>query len=254
MAVNRRVGSWRGPPLVRSSDARSRWGTIPDMVTSELELMPGEKMILSAHPHWFFFWKQVAAGIGILALLLLMSAVNVDWIDSVIGWVAALAFVVWVVNTIYQFVQWRTTRFAVTDQRVAYQSGVVRRRGVSIPLNRINNVNFEQSLIARMLNNGTVTIESAGETGDSVFENIPDPENARTVIFNQMQADEQADSQRDAAAIADALRGEPLPAPTGTPVPPSAEDRLAELEGLHRRGLVSDEEFEAKRKQIVNDI
>ncbi len=80
------------------------------------------------------------------------------------------------VNTIYQFAQWQTTRFAVTDQRVAYQSGFLRRRGVSIPLNRVNNVNFEQNLVARMLNNGTVTIESAGETGDSVFENIPDPE------------------------------------------------------------------------------
>jgi len=50
-----------------------------------------------------------------------------------------------------------------------------RLRGVSIPLNRINNVNFDQSLIARLLNNGIVTIESAGETGDSVFENIRDP-------------------------------------------------------------------------------
>ncbi len=76
---------------------------------------------------------------------------------------------------------------------------------MSIPLNRINNVNFDQTLIARMLNNGVVTIESAGETGDSVFENIPDPQKVRALIFGQMQADEQADADRDAAAIAEAL-------------------------------------------------
>ena len=222
----------------------------PLMAASQLELMPGENMVLSGNPHWWYFWKQVAAGVGVLALLFLLVTIDADWASTIIGWLAVLAFVVWLANTIYEFIQWRTTRFAVTDQRVAYQSGIIRRSGVSIPLNRINNVNFEQSLIARMLNNGVVTIESAGETGDSVFENIPDPEKVRTVIFGQMQADEQADSHRDAAAIRDALQGQPLRAPTG----PTAQSRLDELERLHRRGLVSDEEFEIKRRQIVEEL
>jgi uncharacterized membrane protein YdbT with pleckstrin-like domain len=220
------------------------------MAASQLELMPGERMVLSGNPHWWFFWKQVAAGVGILALLFLLWSVDTDWLSTAIGWTAGIAFVVWLANTIYEFVQWRTTRFAVTDQRVAYQSGVIRRRGVSIPLNRINNVNFDQSMIARMLNNGVVTIESAGETGDSVFENIPDPEQVRTVIFAQMEADEQADSHRDAAAVRDALQGQPLAAPTA----PTAQSRLEELESLHQRGLASDEEFELKRKQILEEL
>ena len=217
------------------------------MAAAQLDLMPGEHMVLSGNPHWWYFWKQVAAAVGVLALLFLLLSVDKDWVSTGIKWVAALAFVVWLANTIYALVQWRTTRFAVTDQRVAYQSGIVRRSGVSIPLNRINNVNFEQSLIARMLNNGVVTIESAGETGDSVFENIPGPEKVRTVIFGQMQADEQADSHRDAAAIRDALQGQPLSGSSG----PTAQSRLDELEELQRRGLVSDEEFEIKRRQIV---
>jgi uncharacterized membrane protein YdbT with pleckstrin-like domain len=220
------------------------------MAASQLELRPGETMVLSGNPHWWYFWKQVAAGIGVLALLLLLWTVDADWVSTAIGWIALLAFVVWVANTIYEFVQWRTTRFAVTDQRVAYQSGVIRRSGVSIPLNRINNVNFDQSMVARMLNNGVVTIESAGETGDSVFENIPDPEKVRTVIFAQMEADEQADSHRDAAAIRDALQGQAVTTPTG----PTTQSRLDELESLHQRGLVSDDEFVVKRKQILEEL
>ena len=212
--------------------------------------MPGEHMVLSGNPHWWYFWKQVVAGIGVLALLFLLFSIDSEWVSTAITWVSTLAFVVWLANTIYVLVQWRTTRFAVTDQRVAYQSGIIRRSGVSIPLNRINNVNFEQSLIARILNNGVVTIESAGETGDSVFENIPNPEKVRTVIFGQMEADEQADSDRDAAAIRDALQGQSLGGSSG----PTAQSRLDELEELHRRGSVSDEEFEIKRRQIVEDL
>ena len=41
-----------------------------------------------------------------------------------------------------------------------------------------------------------VVIESAGETGDSVFENIPDPEEVRNVIFAQVEADEVADGNQ----------------------------------------------------------
>ena len=220
------------------------------MAAAQLDLMPGEHMVLSGNPHWWYFWKQVVAGIGVLALLFLLFSIDSEWVSTAITWVSTLAFVVWLANTIYALVQWRTTRFAVTDQRVAYQSGIIRRSGVSIPLNRINNVNFEQSLIARILNNGVVTIESAGETGDSVFENIPNPEKVRTVIFGQMEADEQADSDRDAAAIRDALQGQSLGGSSG----PTAQSRLDELEELHRRGSVSDEEFEIKRRQIVEDL
>ncbi|MBG7605203.1 MAG: PH domain-containing protein [Actinobacteria bacterium] len=220
------------------------------MARSQLDLMPGEKMVMHSHPHWWFFWKQAAGGLVVVLLLIMTSAVSTDWLSDVLWFITVIALIVWVVNTIYQFVQWRTTQFAVTDQRVAYQSGVIRRSGVSIPLNRVNNVNFDQSMIARMLNNGIVIVESAGETGDSVFENIPDPESVRSLIFGQVEADETADSERDAAALARILKEQNVDGPAAQ----SAQDRLKELEGLHAQGLVSDDEFEVKRKQILDDL
>ena len=202
--------------------------------------MPGEKMVLHSHPHWWFFWKQVAAGLGVLVLVILFAWLG--WLDNTVArWIVGIAFVVWAANTVYQFVQWQTTRFAVTDQRVAYQSGFLHRRGVSIPLNRVNNVNFQQNLMARMLNNGVVVIESAGETGDSVFENIPDPEEVRNVIFAQVEADEVADSKRNAADLRDAIQGSNLAAPSaggafdhGTT---ATADRPARQGPRHPRGV-----------------
>jgi uncharacterized membrane protein YdbT with pleckstrin-like domain len=223
------------------------------MFGPDIDLMPDEKMVLASNPHWFYFWKQVAAGIGLLLLLLLLWTVDTDWVDTTIGWITLIAFIVLVINTIYEFVQWQTTRFAITDQRVAYQSGIFRRRGVSIPLNRINNVNFEQSFIARLLNNGVVTIESAGQTGDSVFENIPDPEHIRALIFAGVEADEQRDSDRDAAALAKAMRDHQEPTSTA-PAPPSATDRLAALDDLKAQGLIDDAEYATKRQQILDEL
>jgi uncharacterized membrane protein YdbT with pleckstrin-like domain len=223
------------------------------MFGPDIDLMPNEKMVLASNPHWFYFWKQVLAGFGLIGLLLILWTVDADWVDTSIGWITLIAFIVLLVNTIYEFVQWQTTRFAITDQRVAYQSGILRRRGVSIPLNRINNVNFEQSFIARMLNNGVVTIESAGETGDSVFENIPDPENVRALIFAGVEADEQADSDRDAAALAKAMQ-QHVPPPPPASSDKSAQERLAALDHLKAQGLVDDAEYATKRQQILDEL
>jgi uncharacterized membrane protein YdbT with pleckstrin-like domain len=223
------------------------------MFGPDIDLMPGEKMVLASNPHWFYFWKQVLAGFGLIGLLLILWTVDADWVDTSIGWITLIAFIVLLVNTVYEFVQWQTTRFAITDQRVAYQSGIFRRRGVSIPLNRINNVNFEQSFIARMLNNGIVTIESAGETGDSVFENIPDPENVRALIFAGVEADEQRDSDRDAAALAKAMREHQEPT-ASAPAPPSATERLTALDDLKAQGLIDEAEYAVKRQQILDEL
>jgi len=224
------------------------------MFGPDIDLMPNEEMILASNPHWFYFWKQVLAGVGVFALLLLLWTVDIDWINSIIGWVALIAFIVLIVDVIVEFVQWQTTRFAITNERVAYQSGIIRRRGVSIPLNRINNVNFNQTMIARLLNNGVVTIESAGETGDSVFENIPDPENVRTLIFAQVEADEQRDSDRDAAALAKAMQQNVPPPPPAGSTEKSPQERLAALDDLKAQGLVDDAEYAAKRQQILEEL
>jgi len=222
------------------------------MLGADIELMPGEKMILASNPHWFYFWKQVAAAVGVIGLLLLVSVIEADWLDTFLGWVIWIAVIVLVLDLVFAYFQWKTTRFAITDQRVAYQSGMFRRRGVSIPLNRINNVNFDQSMIGRMTNNGVVTIESAGETGDSVFENIPDPENVRTLIFAQVEADEQRDSDRDAAALAKAMQDH-VPPPPGSPAK-SPQQRLADLDDLKAQGLVNDAEYATKRQQILDEL
>jgi uncharacterized membrane protein YdbT with pleckstrin-like domain len=224
------------------------------MAGSQIDLMPGEEMVLYSNPHWWYFWKDAVAGLVFLLLLFLVVQADSGWLNDGLWFLTVVAFFVFVVMTIYAFVQWKSTKFAITTERVAYQSGIIRRRGVSIPLNRVNNVNFTQTMIARMLNNGVVIIESAGETGDSVFENIPDPENVRTLIFAQVEADEQRDSDRDAAALAKAMQQQVPPPPPAGSTEKSPQERLAALDDLKAQGLVDDAEYAAKRQQILEEL
>lgn len=222
------------------------------MSRTQIDLMPNETMVLASNPHWFYFWKQFIVGAVFIGLLLLGMWSSIDWLDSFVRWLLIAALIIFIFMSIYDYIQWKTTRFAITDQRVAYQSGILRRRGVSIPLNRINNVNFSQGAIARMFNNGIVTIESAGE-GDSVFENIPNPEHVRTLIFGEIEADEQRDSDRDAAALAKAMQ-EHISPPASPSAPLSPQERLAQLDALRAQGQISDAEYDTKRRQILDQL
>ena len=50
-----------------------------------------------------------------------------------------------------RYIQWMTTNFVITSDRIIFRSGVFAKRGIEIPLERVNNVIFHQSVIERLL-------------------------------------------------------------------------------------------------------
>ena len=80
------------------------------------------------------------------------------------------------------------TYFVVTSRRVIYRSGVISKRGVEIPLERINNINFHQRLIDRIIGAGDLDIESAGKDGQSHFDFIRHPDGVQHEIYRQMES------------------------------------------------------------------
>jgi uncharacterized membrane protein YdbT with pleckstrin-like domain len=78
--------------------------------------------------------------------------------------------------------QWSRVHFVVTNQRVIYRSGVIARNGIEIPVRKVNNVSFHQSVIERIVGAGDILIESGGEDGQSLFSDIRDPEQVQNII------------------------------------------------------------------------
>ena len=55
---------------------------------------------------------------------------------------------------------WRATHLVVSDLRIMFRSGIVHRRGIDIPLRRINSVQYHQGLIDRLLRCGLASIDA----------------------------------------------------------------------------------------------
>ena len=67
---------------------------------------------------------------------------------------------------------WRrlTIEVAVTDRRVIYKIGFINRHTVEMNMDKIESVDVEQHLLARLLNYGDITIHGTGEGKELIRE------------------------------------------------------------------------------------
>jgi len=194
-------------------------------------LNDNEEVALDLRPHWWFFAGPVAAGIPVVALLVSVLQLHGDT-RSIGLYVFAAVAVVWAVWLGGRLLRWQTTHFVVTSDRLILRRGVLGKFGREIPLERVNDITFRQSLFERMIGAGDLVVESAGERGQDSFDSVPHPDRVQQVIYREMEA---LAARRSGAA----------------PAAPGVPQQIAQLAELRDRGLLSPEEFEAKKAQLL---
>lgn len=212
-------------------------------------LRDDEQVALDLQPHWWFFAKQIGMGIGLVVLVVLIFGLSSGDVRRVFTWGWGVVLVGWAGWLAIKYLDWRFTHFVVTDQRVIFRTGVLAKRGVEIPLNRINNINFGQSIWERVIGAGDLEIESAGKDGQSTFEDVRHPDGVQRIIYEMIETDEQRRARWSAPPGPPAAAA-PVPA-AGPVAPRSITRQIEELADLRDRGLITAAEYEAKKAQLL---
>ena len=201
-------------------------------------------------------------------------------IAALIGAAGRIGFVLW---------DWRNQEWLITTRRVMRAEGVLNKSVSDSSLEKINDARLDQSIFGRIFGFGTLDIltaaEEAGGGNVADFPMIADPVEFKKAMFNQKQMLEQPDLARPryqrAAEVPDMQRAEPMPPRAGSdrvavhtdepegaqrpapaaPPPPepaaprnAAEDLGATLErlaDLRDKGLITPEEYEAKKRDLL---
>lgn len=199
-----------------------------------------EEPILDLHPHWWFFAPHLAA---LLASVIVGFAAYALVDEGIVLIAVAILILGCLIAFGARYSNWTTTHFVVTNQRVIHREGVVHKKGSSIPLDRVNTVDISQTLFERLLRLGDLMIESAGQEGQSTFDNVRKPQEVKKEIFVQKEDKENRRFDRLAAA-------------SGAAASASAEAsipaQIRELDELRKQGVLSEEEF-AEAKQDLLD-
>ena len=203
------------------------------MPLSPKHLNENEELILDIHPHWWYFAQSGGAVVAaVVAWYLGASRIDggfMEWLPKGLGIVVALTFV-WLG---WEYLQWRFTNFAITNARVIYQEGLVAKKGVEIPLERVNNVNFNQTIVERVLGAGDHLIESGGQDGQQRFTDIKRPQEVKKILLNHVQ--------RRIDLRAGYVQGGRDDVAT----------QLEKLEGLLQRGSLTREEFDREKRRLL---
>jgi uncharacterized membrane protein YdbT with pleckstrin-like domain len=124
-------------------------------------LQPGEVVRHTAAIHWIVYWPGALCFAVALAALIwasFLSPALARWVH----WGAALVALGGAVFLIREWFGWWTTEVAVTNLRVIYKTGLIKRRTNEMNMDKVESVQVDQSILGRILDYGTVVITGTG--------------------------------------------------------------------------------------------
>jgi uncharacterized membrane protein YdbT with pleckstrin-like domain len=254
-------------------------------------LSRGEEVVFESRQHWFAVlgatWLYVLGAILALAVLIWSSTSTTTQLLQILQIVSLVVLIVSLALIATKVWSWRNQEYLVTTRRLIKAEGVFNKEMADSSLEKINDAHLTQSWIGRIFDFGTLDILTAADESAGIqdYYMLADPIRFKIAMLNQKEKLERPDlappPRMQASSSAPAMqRAEPMPpragsdrvaqvpmeashpAPTAAPAPaatpaaaPSAADQLTatleSLAALRDRGLITPEEYEAKKRDLL---
>ena len=151
------------------------------------------------HPHWKTLIRPILIAVlvvaaALIAVALIPSGSGAAAARGAVGVVAVLVLMVWLIVPV---LRWRTTTYELTTKRLRTRYGIVTRHGRDIPLTRINDVSFQKGILDQLLGAGRLVVESAGEHGQILLNDIPHVEQVQGTLFRLVEEEQRRLERED---------------------------------------------------------
>jgi uncharacterized membrane protein YdbT with pleckstrin-like domain len=146
-------------------------------------LQPGEQVGRISSMHWIVYWPGIAVAL-LTAIAFWFSETR--YLTGLWRYTAYACALVTAALLIQEWLEWWVTEIAVTNRRVIYKKGFIRRQTNEMNMDKVESVRIDQSILGRMLGYGTVTILGTGE-GFETLRTIASPIELRNSITGTMQ-------------------------------------------------------------------
>jgi hypothetical protein len=195
-----------------------------------------ERIVSVARKHWVTLAATALLDGALAAIALALGLVSVF---------LPLLAILPLIHFALRVLNWYNEQFIVTNRRVMELHGVINKRVSDSSLEKVNDVVLEQPILGRFLDYGTVEIITGSDIGVNFFKNIAHPVRFKIEMLNQKEGLSDLEGYRNRAARV--LTEE---APKAGDIP----ELIAELDELHKKGIISRHEFEAKKADLLSRI
>lgn len=122
-------------------------------------LVPGEKIICSAHYHWFYWVKRAA-----LYVLLIGGGLLVDSFTLLPFVVTAVGVLISLFHFAWSMIVYMNDEMVITNHRVILKTGIFSRDVFEMQIQKVETVLVDQSIPGRIFNYGTIACRGTGGT------------------------------------------------------------------------------------------
>ena len=206
-------------------------------------LKKDEKILVIIRQHWIKLALPVLVWVLLFILLLTLR-----WFSFTTGFLILLVVAIY---PAYEYINWKYNLWTVTNMRVVDESGFFSRHSKESPLDKINNVQYDQSIWGRLMVFGDVDIQTAAEMGDDNYSLIHHPKLLKDTITHAQEEYKRSQISNQATQLAEAIaRTNPG---TQSSAPPQAMigDELHKLFELLQKGAITQEEYLAQKNKLI---
>jgi uncharacterized membrane protein YdbT with pleckstrin-like domain len=214
-------------------------------------LQKDEKILLVTHTSWV---KLIVPVLLMLIGIILAFLIGYTYPDS---WLwALLVAAIGIIYFLITYWVWKVNIWVVTNLRVIDEAGLLSHFAKESPLEKINNVSYDQSVWGRIFNYGHVEIQTAAEVGATDYYNVHHPKRLKDTItlaqseYKNYQLSSQA--KQMAAAMGWQSSNTTTPAATSGASSNSMAAELEKLFELKQKGILSEEEYIKAKNKLLN--
>jgi uncharacterized membrane protein YdbT with pleckstrin-like domain len=143
-----------------------------------MDLHPGEDIVFQGHPSWRGVLSFYIKGLGIAVIVGLIV-----WLATSLGAGIGAFVVVMAIVVLVGFVVRMATSYAISSERLHIRRGILAKRVQQTSIDRVQNVNTDQTLLDRILRVGKVDFDTAGtDDSDFTFRGVANPERVVTAV------------------------------------------------------------------------
>ncbi len=215
-------------------------------------------------------WIPVLVAITILTLALLRFLPD----PESVGWVAIGFCLIPFAVFVYEFLDWLNRRYIITNRRVVKVHGIIQKHVYDYALEKVNDLKLDQSFWGRLVRWGEMEILTAADLDYLEQQYADDPDGFQAAYSDRyiwaisnpvrfkrelLNAKEQLHAAVPSLARQEGVLGASAPsAPeeakdqTVTAQQASIPDLIEELDELRKKGLLTDREFRAKKKDLLD--
>lgn len=201
------------------------------------ELKKDEKILIVIRQHWVKLLLPV--------FIWLLAASLLIWLEGTTGFIITLVAALY---PMYEYLNWKNNLWCVTNLRVVDETGFFSRYSKESPLDKINNVEYDQSFWGRLFGYGNVDIQTAAEMGETTYEWIHDPRLLKDTITHAQEEYNKARVTHQARELARAIASTST---TAQPSQQSVADELHKLFELLQRGAITQEEYILMKNRML---